>query len=255
MGAHSFTDFGEGADVKKAYDSVYSQREWESGNEYSGTITTTHGYRVLRREPMLRVDADRLIERYFDAEEEGERINGWAPEKWGSAGAIPVADPKAFKTREVKVLVPEARGGYLSPENLAKLAKLHIGSRLRDGETIASVSVLADDVKRKVEQRGTEGKAVTRYIVLQGSRVVGKGFESMKDAREAARKLASGEAGVWATDAEFDIVGTVRREDGGPLVKTRAVVAKRKLTLKVTVARKVREPKTIGWLFFGMAAS
>ncbi len=264
MGAHNFREFvADQADVAEAYHAVCDERQYMDGHDgYNGTISTTHGYTLLQQEAISLKEA-RLLADYHEEFDEEATVpvtwRGWRPEKRGSAGALPILHPSCVKLRTAKATVTLTQSGYISESELIAFAKDKI--KLKPGERIIGAKALSDELKRKVSQSATEGKAVTRYLITNPSsrRIIGEatGYASMALARAAAKTLAQGGTGdsTNPNDAELVISGIITREGGGPLVVTRSSVQKRKLVIEVQITRPPAKPKHGGWFFFGTAAS
>ncbi|MFF4777642.1 hypothetical protein ACFY05_32925 [Microtetraspora fusca] len=121
MGAHNFSAIGEGTRVATAYRAAVANAEAEYGTSpYNGTISTTDGYIVMRRDPMPLDDAHQLADTLLDDPRIARR---------GRAGAIPVLTSE----RTVTVTIPETPGGYESVEAAAEAA---VAGQLRDGEQV-----------------------------------------------------------------------------------------------------------------------
>lgn len=94
MGAHNFGQFARPGekDVTKAYDELVQAAQHESGHSsYNGTISTTHGVKVVQTKPVHRSKIPAIEERLMGLlDDEG---TGKDPEidKWKKAGAIAVA--------------------------------------------------------------------------------------------------------------------------------------------------------------------
>jgi hypothetical protein len=262
MGAHGFIEFvKDETDPAKAYTFICSERQYMDGHDgYNGTISTTHGFTVLQRTPVTIQEARRFAE-MCESDEDAPlptEWRGWRPEKWGTAGALPILDESGVKMRSAKATVVVEKSGYLGESELIAFAASKL--TLKPSEKIIAAKTLTDEKKRKVTQVATEGKAVTRYLIVGNyDRNVGDkdGYASMALARAAAKKMATSGGAEYdnPNDSKLEIIGMIRREGGGPLVVTESRVIKRKLVIEVQIARSVGTPKSCGWYFFGLAAS
>lgn len=103
------------------------------------------------------------------------------------------------------------------------------------------------------------GKAETRYFVInKGERDMpswDKGFASQAEARASvsgAKEINSTDKRYFA--GEFEIIGMIRRQDGGALVHAASQVTKATVPLEVNIRRKVSERKVTnerGWMIIG----
>jgi hypothetical protein len=86
MGSQVFFDYAEGADAKQAFNAAVEEAAYMHGHGgYTGTIAEKHGFGVLSK-PLSREAAEALADKML---EEGHPA---IDDKWGPAGAIPVAD-------------------------------------------------------------------------------------------------------------------------------------------------------------------
>lgn len=89
MGATTFHNLQPGADPDKAFAEAVAAAAAEYGDgECTGTIASKDGYVIVADKPMTPEAADKLAGQLLD--DEDERVD----DKWGPAGAIPVADPR-----------------------------------------------------------------------------------------------------------------------------------------------------------------
>ncbi|MBG0818449.1 hypothetical protein [Planomonospora sp. ID82291] len=123
MGAHNFTDYILGTDVREAYDRAVDDAVAEYGSSSNnGTISTTDGYLVLSDTPLPLQEAIDQHRTLWDRE---PRI-----EKRGYCGAIPVLDTK----RRVAAPIPATPGGYSTRPQAVEAA---LASLIQQGEHIA----------------------------------------------------------------------------------------------------------------------
>lgn len=258
MGAHTFETYRDvdGRGAGEAYRAAVEDALYEYGHDgYNGTISTTSGCVLVTQDPLPMEAARRLAGQIIEDDERSRRLG---INKWESAGAIPVMDGGG-KPRERAVTVRAERSGYLGEADLLKLAEGAV--KLRDGERMVSARVVKDEPRRRVEARATEGKAVTRYRVLDGGRVVGSpdGYDTQAQARKAARELIDqpGFSGaVNPHDRTLTVSGHVAREDGRALVEVASRVVSRRIKLVVSIQKVPAGPQRAkGYLFFGWAAS
>ncbi len=86
MGADTFVNYAEGADASQAFNAACEEALYDHGHSgYSGTIGEKQSFTVLRQ-PMLREDAEAVAWKLIDKDDPA------ISDKWGPAGAIPVAD-------------------------------------------------------------------------------------------------------------------------------------------------------------------
>lgn len=95
MGASTFRTFGRPGerDVTKAYDELVTQAQYEHGHDpYNGTISTTHGVKVVQAKPVHQSKIADIEHRLLGlGDDESDRDRDPDIEKWGKAGAIAVA--------------------------------------------------------------------------------------------------------------------------------------------------------------------
>lgn len=85
MGGQTFMVYHEGADAREAFNAACEEALWERGHGgYTGTIGEKMEFGVLRK-PMPREAADAVAWKMI--EDDDPAIS----DKWGPAGAIPVA--------------------------------------------------------------------------------------------------------------------------------------------------------------------
>jgi hypothetical protein len=87
-------------DVAKAYNEVHAQAQYEYGHDpYNGTISTTHGVKVVQAKPVHQTKIKDIEHRLLGLDESDETGKDPEIEKWQKAGAIAVAgnDGHAFK--------------------------------------------------------------------------------------------------------------------------------------------------------------
>jgi hypothetical protein len=124
MGGTTFTtDTIPGTDVERAFNDTRAEAQHEYGHGgYTGTIAEKNDYVIIRREPLPPAEAETLAERLL--REDDERIS----DKWGPAGAIPIA---IRPTRAERAAIPP--GWYDSDRDATTAA---LGSlTLAAGET------------------------------------------------------------------------------------------------------------------------
>lgn len=246
MGAHGFVEFHPGPDCAAAYRAACEQALYEHGHDgYNGTISTTDGVSVVQATPLPQAVAERL------AESKLEQFS-----KWGPVGAVAVGDPAAYRLRSRTLTITTEQQGPLYHDTLLELARAQL--TLQPGETIASVKLLEEKAARSVVSESSKGKAVTRYRIARDGTLGADEYPTLAAATQAARAAAKQVGGErWPVDGDvvFEIVGSVRRENGAALRTLRSQLRKRTLKLAVELVREQRSATTVGWVFFGWAAS
>jgi hypothetical protein len=91
MGTDSFHEYEPNADADVAFRSLVDQARWEHGSGgYTGTIAEKDSYVVVPGTPMPLAAATRVAEKLIDDDQYSD--------KWGPAGAVPVAATRATDT-------------------------------------------------------------------------------------------------------------------------------------------------------------
>lgn len=275
MGASTFVSYKEGIDATKAFLAARDEAAFEYGHGgYTGTIAEKSGFRVLSQTPMSRRDAEAFAER------EMQNPSSVAYDKWGDAGAVPIAASGKEVTRTLRITVtvlgdPMAQEGahYWSERN-AVTAAIAAKVRLKAGESITGIfgpelgaqrgTNGPHDPKRtyKVTSSATAGKAVTRYIITgSNNRSLGHdtwetGFPTQAEARAFALEMARSET-IRGGSLTYSISSVTRRENGDPLAIITRTLVKTVWTADVDVTftppLKSGAP-IVGWLFFGWAS-
>lgn len=240
MGAHDFTDFAEAETVKDAYSKCVEEARYQYGSDgYNGTITTTRGFKMLRRDPVPRAVADRLNAAAWDAEERGARPF----EKWGHCAALAICKDTDWKWKSVTKTVT-VEGRYMSDADL--LAAMG----LKDEPNVVIAEREEVGTKVTVEAKNTPGDAVTRYYIEGVGvplRARDEGYPTQAAARKAAVEMAK-------RGAEPYIIGKRTREDGSPLVRVKPTIRHR-VKVKAKIGTPKPGAKIVGGYFFGLAAS
>lgn len=265
MGAHSFMQYAEGADLKKVYgDAVDEARHMDGADPYNGTISTTNGVVAVQRNPVPQAKASEYAASYFD----GERYQNYGIQKWEYAGAIPVAADTAFKQRQRTVTVTTEKPGHLAAGEMRKMAEKALD--LEPGEEVTTVTIEKDEARRRARSKRPEGKLVTRYRVEGDFRYHHARYATAGEARRAAqaelkavmdqeKETGRPQFGQPQT-LSYPVYGEVVRvaDDGKalPLDLVSGLISQRKMKLRVTILRQTNpNPPTSGWLLFGWAAS
>jgi hypothetical protein len=253
MGANRFAEFGLGERVEDAFSEARSNAGHRSGYEYSGELSQKSSFIVLRRDPLPRAAAARLYE-------EGE-LDPRVRDKWGAAGAAPVASDDAYNFSERTVTVrfrddyPRTEWGALDME---KITAEHV--TLKADEVLCHVSARDVEIQTTAAIERTDGPAITRYhVVPQGSmpRRGDKGHETVALARAALDAMLARPAASHNLSDRHEVVGVTLREDGAGLVRGSRKAKKRVVEVRYTVAKLKgkAKPPVYGWLFFGYAPS
>lgn len=256
MGASDFSQYQKGSAVADAFHDAVENARFEHGSGgYSGTLAEKGDYVVLERTPLERSAAYALADRLMSADD--PRIS----DKWGPAGAIPVAADDCFRKRTVTVKLTY-RGDH-SYEDLQRFVRMEIGKvKRKDGETIGAHKIVGQDTKCRVEAAANDGKAEIRYYAENAPynfrhRDWNSGAKSLAEARAAAVEFAKTDGRTSYNGAvDFNIVGTTRRETGTALVTVKKVPVKTELTVEVEVVKPISYSNIAeGWLFIGWASS
>jgi len=243
MGAHNFTETSKVTDPDVAYRQLVEQALHEYGSDgYNGTISTTHGFRVVSKIPMTAIAAEQY------AYEHSERC-----EKWGQCEAVAVGVATQTKSKIVTFNVPiddSAHGLRVDVAMIAGAASMPLGS-------VTGFEVLTSAPKFKTTV--TPPGPARKVWVTNPSR--GVEYATKAAALAAARSTAE-QARVVSTSTAVPAVyvqPTVSATVSQQTVRTPEVtVASRLVSWKV----KARLDFVVGdklefdhWLFYGMAAS
>jgi hypothetical protein len=228
MGAINFTDYAE------AYSKAAGRARAEYGTDpYNGTITTTGGATPVYPTALPYAAAARLA----GTDKVLDTLN-----KWEAAGAIPVAEDRHFGWRNKTITVTTTGNRWeAAVEAEGKLD-------LRPGERVSGVDSEVISKTRKVTDRATKGKVVTRYYVTAKGRPISAPYDTQASARKAAVTEAH------RTGSTLGVIGVKTREDGGTLVEVKAET-KHKVKVKFRLATPKGNPPVKGWMFCGWAAS
>ncbi len=219
---------------------------------YTGTIAEKPGFRMARREPVSRLEADKIMEATLDTD-----FN----DKWGDAGCLAIADvPTKERTITRTITVTHENGVHPTDADLVAALKLE------PGETITKVRIVSDDRKYRTRTKRHTGKAERVFVVSNGQRDTSE-FGSLAEAVaavESHRQRVVDHAMKSANDrpewgwanaaATVDIVEVVRR--GGLAAATVTTeLTSRRLKVEVETSRPVgKAGKVTGWLFYGWAS-
>lgn len=130
MGAQTFIDYTEGADVRTAFQAAIDEARYGYGHRgYTGTIAEKDDYVVIDGGPLSLADATALANGLIDCRD--SRID----DKDGPAGAIAIRG--GLRTL-ANLPVPVRVAGYPDQEAAALAA---IEGRLDDGETVTSARI------------------------------------------------------------------------------------------------------------------
>lgn len=133
MGAYDFSVFQTGRTASEAFATAREQAGYEHGHGgYSGTIYEKQDFVVVSDRTLDLASADKLAQKLMD--EYDSRIN----DKWGPAGAIPVA----LDYREVRVEGLAGNDRYdAEAVRAAAEAKLREAKQLRRGESVLEANI------------------------------------------------------------------------------------------------------------------
>lgn len=230
------TDSGVAAAYRHAVDDA---RRENGDNPYSGTISTTDGYRQVLRTPLTRSGAGLYASVHI---EDGQ--------KWGPALAIPVAGDDRFTFKKARMTVtvdPTNEYGRSITEWEVRGAAI-AQAYAKYGESLHDVTV-TPRIKTRVVVTQTAGRPVTRYEVRAGYRV------SLHDTRAQALAEARKTATHGGPTVAVRAVKYYPEADTGDLatVTVETVSASAVLDIILATPKKFDTP-TEGWLFFGLAA-
>jgi hypothetical protein len=185
MGANSFyTEVLDEPDVKAAFAKAGRDSRYEDGHGgYTGKIADKHDYVVITTKVCSSHEASELAEGLLGKQD--PRIY----DKWGPAGAIPVAAD--FRHETVQLRRPTSRlSDRLSATDLLELAKPSL--RLHRGETLVEVRrVVTTDREITVDatiRLATAGKRSVRELTITLPGYVEKRYQALREA--VAAKLA-----------------------------------------------------------------
>lgn len=256
MGAQEFTDYGVGVDVAAAFREASSAAVAMYGNQgYTGSLAEKGDYVVVERTPLERAAAYALADRLMQAND--PRVS----DKWGPAGAIPVAADNCFKKRTVTMKVVY-RGDHTF-EDIERFARLEAAKvKRKDGETVGTHRIVNRETKTKVEHSANEGKAEIRYYAEGApwkfpAKDWRTGFKSLAEARAALVDFAKNDTTqLNGPVEEIRIVGGTRRDTGAGLVSVKRYPVKTDLEIEVEVIKPSSYSNVPeGWIFFGLASS
>jgi hypothetical protein len=253
MGAADFRIIERGASAREAFVRAQEQARHERGHGgYSGTIAEKPGYVLTTNETLSLGAAQLLASRLIENND-----------KWGDAGAIPVAPEAAVERRTVQVsvtLTDEQAVDHLWDTSLADLVKplltLHPGERIARVEQVEK----APSTSFKTEIAATDGEMVTTYHVVDRHRQVVRGVDGCLTLASARRALSAWlkreRPGAYpSANEQYEIIGLVTRQDGSGLVRGVRRITRRVLKLRVTLDRVAPGARPDRWLFFGYASS
>lgn len=255
MGAADFMQYQKGSAVADAFNDAVQEARFEHGSGgYSGTLAEKGDYVVLERSPLERSAAYALAERLMSNDD--SRIR----DKWGPAGAIPVAADDCFRKRTVTLKLTYK--GDHSYDDMQRFVRIEAGKvKRKDGETIGAHKVVGQTSKYKVEAAANDGKAEIRYYAENSPynfrhRDWNSGTKSLAEARAAAVEFAKSDTNTHYGETAFNIVGTTRRDSGTALVTVKKVPVKTEITVEVEVVKPISYSNIAeGWLFIGWASS
>ena len=253
MGAEPFQCYQAGADMVPAYRAAGQEAEAEYGYDpYSGTIATTRGVRQVVSTPMTLKGAAL-------AAESGYRIG----EKWGAALAIPVAadDDFDFSTVTSSVTAPPTSSivdwtgtttvTQTTEPDLIELA--HRQAQETYGIRLHSVTV-TPQIKTRLVVAAAGGRGVTRYTLDAGAVDDRRFFTTRAQAVKAAKEHLT--KSDWTRNVRVRAVRYFPEQNNATVATVNKETVSATATVEVILAKpKTTGPKTIGWMFYGTAAT
>lgn len=241
MGACDFYTTAPGANLGEAYRAAVNEARREHGdNPYSGTISTTEGYRQAVRTPRTRSGATLYGSAHIED-----------AQKWGPALAVPVAEDEHFAFGKARMTVTvdpvNQYGGSTTEWEIRDAAVAQAYAKY--GDSLHAVKV-TPKIKNKVVITRATGRAVTRYEVRLGYQGTGTLYDTKAQALAAARKAATA-----TLTASVRAVKFYPDTDSAELAVVRTETVSASAVLDITIATPKRSDTPIsGWLFFGLAA-
>jgi hypothetical protein len=233
MGAHSFTVTSKEPDPRTAYEALVDQAVSEYGTDpYNGTISTTHGFRVVSTTPVSALQAERLSD---------ERLHDLA--KWGACEAIAVGRSTKTVTKKMTLTLKREPGQdlELTVEDLA--AKLKVPAADIEAFTVV------DSAPNHRYRTRKAGPARTFWTVDGGG-----SYTTRAEALVAAKARLERRSGVYGSRAVGTEALTVtKRTVHEPEAGIERVLVSWKVQLEVTVS-KDRRRVFDHWVFYGWAA-
>lgn len=262
MGHHDVvgTVFGYD-DLDAAYNYLYETDEWDGDwKRHSGGVMTDSRFRT----PILSDDREAMIA--------AEEALSNRTESYSYALAAPLikVEPARYEhVREAHITMDFVTADLDEKDyyaGLSEAGKKKVAKAL--GVKYAEVGDIRMDYASGVKRKYTlkykaetgEGKAETRYFVIPENESGNmpaweKGFATQAAARASVHGTKEFETGTNRyIGSKFEIVGMIRRQDGGALVKSKSHVTKATLPLRVDIRRKVSERRVTnerGWLIVG----
>lgn len=253
MGAAAFQCYQSGADMALAYKTAGQEAEAEYGyGPYSGTIATTHGVRQVVFSPTTLKSGALAAERGYGL-----------GEKWGAALAIPVAADEEFdfSTVTFDVTAPPASAivdwtgtptvMQTTESDLTELASQH--AQVTHGIRLHAITVTPQITTRLVVA-ASGGRGVTRYTLDGVDRGDRRFFTTRAQALKAAKEHLT--ASDWARNVKVRPVRYFPEQNDATAATVKKETVSAHATVEAILATpKCPSPKTIGWLFYGTAAT
>lgn len=231
------TDAGVGTAYRHAVDEA--RREY-GDNPYSGSISTTDGYRQVLSTPLTRSAAGLYASVHI---EDGE--------KWGAALAVPVARDERFTFKKARMTVtidPVNEYGRGVTEWEIRYAAI-AQACAKYGSALHDVKV-TPKVKTEAVVSQTAGRPVTRYEVTTNGHRTTLHATKAQALAEAKRAASVGGPAVKVRTVKYYPEASTTNL---ATVEVRVVSATAVLDIVVATPKKGDTP-TEGWLFFGLAA-
>lgn len=245
-----FVSYGSGADIDAAFDDAALSDRFDFGS--SGLVPSVNDVDPAGE----RVVHDSVLHRHQAWRRAIAEMRSAHP---GVLYAIPVAPLKAFRHRNVNVIVTDpVVDGPSQPEGLWRYPELVDAAsglvELPDGEVVVSGSVVRKpSVRYKATSVVPAGAREPRFAVyLQGHAEPLSMHDTAAAAKKAAMLLARDKS---AGMLQLEIRQVIGRQGGEPLiaVSRQAVACKRFVRLLVASPKSSDKPLPVdGWLFYGV---
>lgn len=248
MGANSFHAYVPQADADTAFRSLVDQARYEHGaGGYTGTIAEKDSYVVVPgAAPVALAVATQVAARLLEADRYSD--------KWGPAGAVPVAATKATDSvkRFVKVRLTNPSGFAIPSYALQELAQAQVQTPVGHALTAARQLATHDERFRTIVET-VKGAAKIEYLVTGGFDTRGIPFPpALVTTLAAARQDVTERVKRSTTACEVRVTPTPLHTTVRGAKKLVAVT----VDLEVEFTTTATAPRPIvGWLFFGMASS
>lgn len=269
MGATTFTDHAPQPDPRVAFDELRRSALHERGHGgYTGSIAEKRDFVVIERTPLPHADALALARRLIDTGD--PRID----DKWGPAGAIPLAadtTPRTTTTRRVTITLHDPdRLRVFNRQDHQQLVQQHLAAELTPNQRVTNATLVSASARISHASSRTPGNLRTVYTVT-GSRRTHDTLASARaeldtllehDAQRINHDLqraADPRSSAWHERLpERAIRASVVRDTTPDLARGALRHHGETLTFDVEIATHTpsaqRQPPA-GWLFFGWAST